>query len=212
MPRPTPDLTGQRFGRLTALSRSPRKGHAYWNCRCDCGNETTVNSSALRRGRTVSCGCYKLELFLARSTKHGLLTRVGRSPTYNSWANMIRRCTKPADPRYPQWGGRGIRVCDRWLDYPTFLADVGERPPGTTLDRIDNNGNYEPGNCRWATPRQQMANKTGVKLTRQVILEIQRLQDQGLMVHAIAEATGMRRQTVGTVCTVLDAVKPETTA
>ena len=77
---------------------------------------------------------------------------------------MIRRCTKETDPRYPDWGGRGIRVCSRWLNYPNFLADMGEKPPGMTLDRIDNDGNYEPGNCRWATREQQQANRRNSRM------------------------------------------------
>lgn len=156
---PTADLAGQVFGRLTAVERDhSRKGAAYWKCDCECGNDTTVSSASLRSGNTRSCGCLRREETIARSTTHGLKPRSVISPTYNSWTNMIRRATHEKDPRYPNWGGRGIKVCERWLDYRNFLADMGERPPGTTLDRIDNDGNYEKENCRWADALQQYQN------------------------------------------------------
>jgi hypothetical protein len=159
MGRKTQSLAGQRFGRLLVLDRVPREprasGQAKWRCLCDCENISIIGSNALRSGATQSCGCLRRDALVTRNTTHGL----SGTRTYNSWCNMIRRCTHDNDPRYPEWGGRGITVCERWLDYPNFLADMGERPPGTTLDREDNDGNYEPGNCRWATPPEQMANR-----------------------------------------------------
>jgi hypothetical protein len=155
MPRKTPDLTDMRFGRLTALARDYSKsGHAFWRCRCDCGKDAIVASVSLRNGNTRSCGCLQREVTVARSTTHGL----SGTPTYYSWINMIRRTTHENDPRYPGWGGRGIKVCDRWREYPNFLADMGERPPGTTLERVDNDGDYKKENCTWATPLQQFQN------------------------------------------------------
>jgi hypothetical protein len=120
---------------------------------------------------------------------------------------MRRRC-RPDHPRYETWGGRGIKVCDRWLDdYPAFLADMGEKPPGTTLERLDNNGNYEPGNCVWAPPVVQARNQRRTKLTAEKVLQIRELQAKGLSVTAITTATGVNRHTVGTVMTTLAAVR-----
>jgi hypothetical protein len=207
MPRTTQDLTGRRFERLSVIERDwTRKGAAYWRVLCDCGTELSVTSQCLRTGHTRSCGCLKREIVIARSTKHGLLTREGRSPTYNSWHNMIARCTKPTHPRYADWGGRGITVCEQWRYYPHFVADMGEKPPGTTLGRIDNDGPYCPANCRWETHAKQARNTRRTKLTPQVILEIQRLYERRLPIGDIATELGIRRQTVGTVCIVLDAL------
>lgn len=198
MPRKLIDLTGQRFGRLLVLEyrRAGGGGAAYWRCLCDCGTEKLVTGGSLRRNNTRSCGCLKSDVLTARNFKHGLMTRTGRTRTYNSWQQMIARTTNPDHPRWADWGGRGITVCDRWRDYPSFLADMGEKPPGLTLDRIDNNGDYEPGNCRWATHAQQAINKTGFKLTPAMMAEIQRLYATGLTMSAVAERVGVDRHTV----------------
>jgi hypothetical protein len=207
MARKRDDLTGQRFGRILVIEFSHTASNSVrWRCRCDCGTEKLIAGSSLRRGSTVSCGCHRLEALRARSTKHGLMPRVGRTPTYNSWSNMIRRCTNPDHPRWADWGGRGITVCERWRDYPNFLADMGEKPPGTTLDRIDNDGPYNPGNCRWSSPARQQRNTRRFKLTPAKVLEIQRLYEQELDIGVIAGMLGMQRHTVGTVCIVLDAL------
>lgn len=158
------DITGQRFGRLVVLRRDGyRCKQATWHCRCDCGAETSTQGSHLRSGHTLSCGCLGREHAVAASRssswKHGHGHGM-RSPTYRSWISMKTRCTNPSVPHYHYYGGRGIRVCERWEKFENFLADMGLRPAGTSLDRYPNNsGNYEPGNCRWATPKEQAKNR-----------------------------------------------------
>lgn len=151
------DLTGRRFGRLTALRYAVELGKPRrWICRCDCGQETIAFLSNLTREHTLSCGCLKKEKQGTANRTHGMTS----TPTWQSWNCMTRRCTDPRRPAYPYYGGRGVAVCERWLRFDNFLADMGERPPGTTLDRYpDNDGNYEPGNCRWGTPTEQSNNR-----------------------------------------------------
>lgn len=201
MGRHTIDLTSQRFGKLEVKARVPRQpgapGQAQWLCKCDCGNMTTVGSGALRSGLTRSCGCLHREMMLARNTTHGLAPRQGKPRAYSSWTNMMRRCTHENDPRWPEWGGRGITVCERWRDFANFLADMGECPPGMSLDRYpDNNGNYEPGNCRWTTPHEQLVNSRSFKLVPDVVTEIKRLRATGLTIQAISEQVGLSWNTV----------------
>lgn len=154
------DITGHRYGRLVVVERSasPLSG-TRWLCRCDCGNTTVVRTKDIRSGKgTKSCGC------LARETARGLLQKHGwtGTDTYRVWAGMISRCRENDRAKELYWD-RGITVCDRWKSFENFLADMGEKPEGRSIDRIDNDKGYQPGNCRWATMRQQNLNKRNIR-------------------------------------------------
>jgi hypothetical protein len=156
------DLTGQRFGRLLVERRSANRGtSAAWECACSCGARTTVTTGALRSGHTASCGCYSRERSAERLRSIARTHGENGSPEWLAWAGMRARCGNPKNHAFSRYGGRGIRVCTRWLDsYENFLADMGRKPSAKhSLDRIDNDGNYEPGNCRWATAMEQRHNR-----------------------------------------------------
>jgi hypothetical protein len=153
---------GDRFNRLTIVERVPRPANSkrqavYWECRCDCGNTVALYSHLLTSGHTKSCGCLYREGSRARALKHGRR----HSPEYNSWANMLSRCTNVNNPVFAHYGGRGIAVCDEWrTSFEEFFADMGPKPtPAHSLERIDVDRNYEPTNCRWATRKEQNENK-----------------------------------------------------
>ncbi len=165
------DLTGQKFFRLTVIERANTKGSALWKCRCDCGKEVIIQGGNLRRpyGNQKSCGCWRKENVKHLCTtgsanpsfKHGHALKGKLSSTFTSWCAMIQRCTDSDAERYPAYGGRGVTVCARWQGkdgFQNFLADLGERPPGTTLGRFGDVGNYEPSNVKWMTSAEQVAN------------------------------------------------------
>lgn len=160
------DVTGHRYGRLTAQHRVPSEGRrTIWRFHCDCGTVMDVDVSRVRSGIAQSCGCYRAEMTASRSLKHGhsvgAAKGVKQSRTLKSYQHAKQRCTNPRNPKFPYYGGRGISMCETWTaDFRNFLADMGECPPNKTLDRINPHGNYEPGNCRWATSSEQARTRT----------------------------------------------------
>ena len=181
----TRDLTGQVFGRLTVLRRSSTAAHArvQWECACACGRTKVAQSSLLLNGHTQSCGCLGEETRGQSNRTHGA-TRGGHTPEYRAWTHARQRCENPRDARFPRYGGRGIAVCERWWSFENFLADMGPRPSSShSIDRIDNDGNYEPGNCRWATKKQQARNKRNSRVIEYA--------GRSMPVAAWAEAVGV---------------------
>lgn len=156
------DITGASFDEWLVLAFvGVQGGKARWLARCGCGEVRVVAGNTLLTGASRSCGCVGDRAFVRALTKHGHAGdgRAGRSPTYQSWQSMIDRCTNPRRREFQHYGARGITVCARWREFSAFLADMGERPAGTWLERANNGRGYEPGNCVWATPREQQANK-----------------------------------------------------
>lgn len=156
------DWTGRRFGMWTVLALHSRtvRGCKKWLCQCDCGKVKPVHSTSLPNGASRSCGCDRDVKTIIRSTKHGAASRLNKSPEYSSWREMMDRCFNLNEPCYEHYGGRGITVCERWRIAANFLADMPPRPMHHSIGRIDNNGNYEPGNVRWETDLQQARNKS----------------------------------------------------
>ena len=155
---------GRTYGKWTVVDRAPSrkgKGGTQWHCVCECGTERIVEAGALTTGHSRSCGCARKEYQSISLTRHGHSRCKGNkaSPTYSTWHGMRNRCQNASHKQYADYGGRGIKVHEPWTLFENFLADMGERPEGKTLDRIDVNGNYEPSNCRWATQKEQSLNK-----------------------------------------------------
>jgi len=151
------DLSGQKFGRLTVIELAGKASNKnmLWKCSCECGNSSVVASSNLVRGVTRSCGCLKAEREREANIKHG---QYGTG-AHKSWMSMRQRCLNHRCPAFKNYGGRGIKICARWESFENFFADMGHRPDGMELDRINVDGDYEPGNCRWATTLQQGRNQ-----------------------------------------------------
>jgi hypothetical protein len=188
------NLTGQTFGKWTvegadeaSLGRKLR-----WICRCECGATSRVSGWALRHGESTQCfGCANRTRG-SKGSKNGNFSHgLSETPTHLVWLGIRKRCYTPTFEHYRYYGGRGIRMCDRWLGergFENFLADMGERPPGMEIDRINNDGNYEPGNCRWATRAEQLRNRSD---TRWVVFHGERMPLQD-----VADSTGVKQQTL----------------
>lgn len=178
------DITGERYGKLVAVRRLPTHTPSRWVLKCDCGNKTEALLSNLRSGQVQSCGCAGSQATIgARSLKHGHSAGFRKSRTATAWRNAKTRCFNKKNAKYPAYGGRGITMCPEWAeDFSTFLRDMGECPEGLTLERIDVNGNYEPGNCCWATMREQHNNKRDS------------IRSSGVSLKEFAAATGLRYQ------------------
>ena len=160
--------------------------------RCDCGREVNVARASLARGTSKSCGCLRMNAG-SRTRTHGM----SKTPTWVSWMSMKDRCLRPTNRCWMDYGGRGIVICQRWLEsFENFLADMGERPEGMTLDRINVGGNYEPGNCRWATPTEQRRNARHAKLDEVAVMQMRWLaRDAGYTHTRIARAFGVDQTT-----------------
>jgi len=201
------DRTGMRFGRLVVLGKFHKpaaSSRSLWECKCDCGTIKVINSSSLKT--TNSCGCLRLEMsralganksYIAKRSginagayKHGCKSRSGASPEYKVWIGMKRRCYDASFKDYPNWGGRGVRICERWnSSFENFLSDMGTRPSKLhSIDRIDSAGNYEPGNCRWATPDVQGSNTRSCRSITVEGVEYKTMKDAALA-HGIGITT-----------------------
>lgn len=182
------DMTGRRCGRWTVLQRSPDpRPAAYWLCRCECGSERVVSGQLLRNGNSRSCGCFAADVRPYIRRTHGF----SNSPEYGVWRTMRARCSLPSQESWRLYGGRGIKVCERWATFENFLADMGPRPsPTHSIDRIDSDGDYEPSNCRWATAAEQARNTRVSKLDEEAGREAACLRALGLTYEAIGAIYG----------------------
>lgn len=204
-------ITGERFDRLTVIERAGKdaRNNALWLCVCDCGEQTIASTVRLRKGHKRSCGCLAREAgrkSLARireapnwdrGIKHGMRG----TPTYYTWTAMKARCNNPNHHAWHRYGGRGITVCEHWLGptgFATFLADMGERPATRSLDRIDNDGNYEPDNCRWATNAEQ--GRHARKLTEDDVRQIRISFANGSKQASLGRHFGVTQSAISAIC------------
>ena len=183
------DRLGEVHGKLTVVARASNNKHgkARWVCQCACGNTAVVEGASLKTGKTTSCGCYRLQQNIAACKTHG----GSYYPEYASWAGMFDRCTNVENPSYRNYGGRGLSVCEEWEDFHVFLESVGRRPTmAHSLDRIDNNIGYFPGNCRWATHKEQGRNRRTNHLMR--------YEGEHLPLICVAERSGISASSLST--------------
>jgi hypothetical protein len=188
------DLTGRSFGRLRADERdfvkeaSSIKRQSWWKCTCECGEKKTIRASFLIGGHALSCGCGR--------TKHGHSKKGNISVEYKTWDSMLRRCFNSSDVSYKNYGGRGITVCERWKRFINFYEDMGDKPKGMSLDRVNNNGNYEPSNCRWSTRSQQNRNMRTTKLTEKKVQRIREFRWAGSSLRVLGKLFGVHGMTI----------------
>jgi hypothetical protein len=162
------DLVGQTFGRLTVLAPAhvDKGGRAFWKAKCECGSDHVARGDLMRKGGIRSCGCWKSEMRRAAWAGKGRRTHgLSRSKTHGIWASMKSRCLNPNVPTYKYYGGRGIRVCESWMRFENFYRDMGDCPPGYSIERRDVNGDYHPDNCEWIPRNQQAKNRRYCKTT-----------------------------------------------
>jgi hypothetical protein len=194
------DLTGRRFGRWTVLALHPQRArygrktvHVLWLCRCDCGTDRLVTTSGLHSGHTTQCERCRREqageLLRRRNTTHGL----SKSRAFQCWANMLQRCLNPNHPKYADYGGRGVGPTDNWLRFENFYADMGDPPPGKSLDRINVDGNYEKANCKWSTAREQILNRRPPKKRKARRADLAQIQKfAASLTRAASASSGVR--------------------
>lgn len=195
-------MEGMRFGRLLVLSLAGKncRRELLWFCECDCGERVIANGKSLRKLNAQSCGCYSVDRTKESNGTHGMTgTRI-----YRIWTGMLNRCRNTNDKDYHYWGGRGISVCDRWLTFENFYSDMGEPPTDEhSIDRINNDGNYEPDNVRWATHDQQANNRRPPDVYTEekelLVHKVYELRNSGMSYQKIADATGISKRHVGRI-------------
>ncbi len=196
------NLSGRRFGKLVVEARAPNVGrNTMWFCACDCGaTSKSVRASHLKSGATQSCGCFNTECKIERQTTHGdaPFDKQNTAPEYRIWRHIKSRCLNPKVWGYENYGGRGITICQEWTDdYSVFLAHMGRRPSAQhSIDRIDNNLGYMPGNCRWATREQQSRNRRCIKMTEHDASAIRHAAKAGVTRRALQEQYGVSKAVI----------------